>query len=52
MGLPECDFVMGLKNGCDAHIRATHTGKALLCALCSFSSYNMDSLNRHAKKHN
>ena len=49
---PQCGFVKGSKNGCDAHIRETHSKKALLCALCSFSTFNMDSLNRHVKEHN
>ena len=49
---PECNMVRGLKNGCDAHIWQVHTGKALVCALCSFSTYNMDSLQRHEKEHN
>ena len=30
----------------------THSKKALLCTLCSFSSFHMDSLNRHVKEHN
>ena len=46
---PQCNMVRGLKNGCDAHIRQVHTGKALVCTLCSFSTYNMDSLQRHEK---
>ena len=49
---PQCNTVRGSKNGCDAHIRQVHTGKALVCALCSFSTYNMDSLQRHEKEHN
>ena len=49
---PQCNMVRGSKNGCDAHIRQVHTGKALVCALCSFSTYNMDSLQRHKKEHN
>ena len=49
---PMCNTVRGSRNGCDAHIRQTHTGKVLLCALCSFSTYNLDSLQRHAKTHN
>ena len=48
---PQCSTVRGSKNGCDAHIRQTHTGKALVCAFCSFSTYNMDSLQRHEKEH-
>ena len=49
---PRCNTVRGSKNGCDAHIRQAHTGKVLLCALCSFSTYNLDSLQRHVKTHN
>ena len=49
---PQCNMVRELKNGCDAHIRQAHTGRALVCALCSFSTYNMDSLQRHEKEHN
>ena len=49
---PRCNTIRGSKNGCDAHIRQAHTGKVLLCALCSFSTYNLDSLQRHAKTHN
>ena len=47
----QCNMVRGSKNGCNAHIRQVHTGKALGCALCSFSTYNMDSLQRHEKEH-
>ena len=49
---PQCSTIVTSKNGCDAHIRATHTGKTLRCAYCSFSTYNMDSLNRHLSEHN
>ena len=49
---PQCSTVRGLKNGCDAHIRQAHTGKVLLCGLCGFSTYNLDSLSRHEKEHN
>ena len=49
---PRCNTVRGSRNGCDAHIRQAHTGKVLVCALCSFSTYNLDSLQRHAKTHN
>ena len=49
---PQCNMIVTSKNGCDAHIRAKHTGKALRCAYCSFSTYNMDSLNRHLREHN
>ena len=49
---PQYNTIRGSKNGYDAHIRQAHTGKALVCALYSFSTYNMDSLQRHEKEHN
>ena len=48
---PQCNTVQGSRNGCDAHIRQAHTGKALVCSFCSFSTYNMDSLMRYEKEH-
>ena len=43
-----CDVTpMKSKYGKDAHIRSLHTKKALLCTFCPFSTYNLDSLNRH-----
>ena len=48
----KCNKVLGSQNGCDAHIRQTHTGNALVCAFCSFSTYNLDLLHRHEKEHN
>ena len=48
---PQCNTVRGSHNGCDAHIRQAHTGKALVCPFCSFSTYNMDLLTRHKKEH-
>ena len=39
------------KWGMDSHIRAVHTKKALVCSFCAFSTYNMDSLQRHEKEH-
>ena len=36
---PKCS-----RMGMDSHIRAVHTKKALVCSFCSFSTYNMDSL--------
>ena len=48
---PQCNTVWDSRNGCDAHIRQPHTGKALVCSFCSFSTYNMDSLMRHKKEH-
>ena len=47
---PQCSTVWGSHNSCDAHIRQTHTGKAFVCAFCSFSSYNLDSMQRHEKE--
>ena len=38
---------MKSKYGMDAHICSVHTKKALLCTFCAFSTYNLDSLNRH-----
>ena len=35
----------------DSHIHAVHTKKALVCSFCGFSTYNMDSLQRHEKEH-
>ena len=37
--------------GMDSHIRSVHTKKALVCSFCAFSTYNMDSLQRHEKEH-
>ena len=37
--------------GMDSHIRAVHTKKALVCSFCPFSTYSMDSLQRHEKEH-
>ena len=48
---PQCNTIRGSQNGCDAHIRQAHTGKALVYAFCSFSSYNLDSMQRHKKEH-
>ena len=33
-----------------AHIRSVHTKNALLCMFCPFSTYNLDSLNRHERE--
>ena len=46
-----CDFAPKTKRAIDAHICSVHTKKALLCSLCHFSTYNMDSLQRHEKEH-
>ena len=37
--------------GMDSHICAAHTKKALVCSFCPFSTYNMDSLQRHEREH-
>ena len=37
--------------GMDSHIHAVHTKKALVCSFCAFSTYNMDSLQKHKKEH-
>ena len=39
------------RHAMDAHIRGTPTKKALLCSFCHFSTYNLDSLQRHEKEH-
>ena len=46
-----CDIAPRTKRAIDAHIRSVHTKKALLCSFCHFSTYNMDSLQRHEKEH-
>ena len=46
-----CDIAPRTKRAIDAHIRSVHTKKALLCSFCDFSTYNMDSLQRHEKEH-
>ena len=46
-----CDIPPKTKRAMDAHIRSLHTKKALLCSFCHFSTYNMDSLQRHEKEH-
>ena len=35
----------------DAHIPAVHTKKAFLCSYCDFTTYNLDSMQRHEKGH-
>ena len=45
-----CDYPpMKSKRGMDAHIRSVHIKTALLCTFCPFSTYNIDSLNRHER---
>ena len=46
-----CDIAPRTKRAIDAHIHSVHTKKALLCSFCHFSTYNMDSLQRHEKEH-
>ena len=46
-----CDIPPKTKRAMDAHIRSAHTKKALLCSFCHFTTYNMDSLQRHEKEH-
>ena len=46
-----CDIAPKTKHAIDAHIHSVHTKKALLCSFCHFSTYNMDSLQRHEKEH-
>ena len=46
-----CDIAPRTKLAIDAHIRSVHTKKALLCSFCHFSTYSMDSLQRHEKEH-
>ena len=49
---PNCDITpKKSKWGMNSHIRAVHTKKALVCSFCAFSTYNMDSLQRHEKEH-
>ena len=40
---PQCNTVRGSSNGCDAHIRQAHTGKALVCSFCSFSGFTAET---------
>ena len=46
-----CDIAPKTKCAIDAHICSVHTKKALLCSFYHFSTYNMDSLQRHEKEH-
>ena len=46
-----CDIPPKTKRAMDAHIRSAHTKKALLYSFCHFTTYNMDSLQRHEKEH-
>ena len=50
-GCPYCHMpIMRSRCGMDAHICQSHTFKPFLCSFCDFTSYNLDSLNRHEKK--
>ena len=51
-GCPQCDVIKAMKRGMDSHIRQVHTLRAFVCCYCEFSTYNMDSLQRHEKVHN
>ena len=46
-----CDILPKTKRAMDAHICSAHTKKTLLCSFCHFTTYNMDSLQRHEKEH-
>ena len=48
---PQCDTVKATRRGVDSHIRSVHTLKAFVCCLCDFTTYNLDSLQRHEKGH-
>ena len=38
---------MATKCRMDAHIHSVHTKKVLLCGMCNFNTYNLDSLQQH-----
>ena len=47
-----CDIApKATKHAMDAHICGAHSKKALLRSFCYFSTYNLDSLQRHEKEH-
>ena len=48
---PQCDHIKISKRGLDSHIRAVHTKNALVCCKCDFTSYNLDSMQRHEREH-
>ena len=48
---PQCKVVKVSKRGLNSHIRQVHTLKAFLCCFCDFTTYNLDSLQRHEKVH-
>ena len=50
---PQCDVTpTTTRRAMDAHIRAQHTKVPFVCSYCMFSTYNLDSMQRHEKKHN
>ena len=48
---PQCDHIKISKRGLDSHIRSVHTKNALVCCKCDFTSYNLDSMQRHEREH-
>ena len=47
---PNCEVPpKATRRAMDAHIRSEHTKEVLFCYLCPFSTYNLDSLQRHEK---
>ena len=48
---PQCEHVKISKRGLDSHIRQVHTLKPFVCALYDFTTYNLDSMQRHEKTH-
>ena len=48
---PQCHHVKISKRGLDSHIRQVHTKKPFVCTLCDFTTYNLDSMQRHEKVH-
>ena len=48
---PQCEVVKVSKRGLDSHIRQVHTLKAFVHCFCEFTTYNLDSLQRHEKVH-
>ena len=46
-----CDIApKATSHAMDAHIRSVHTKEALVCYICPFTTYNLDSLQRHEKQ--
>ena len=48
---PQCEVVKVSKRGLNSHIRQVHTLKTSMCCFCEFTTYNLDSLQRHEKVH-